>query len=159
MDRPAVFDVEMEIRAYHYTPGPLGLRWLEEIRRGSIKAARCQKCGLAFIPPKIYCPSCFHEVSQLVEIEGKPYLAGYTIMYRDFGGKLLEKPLVVGLIMFPGVSGGLIHYVEARPEDLKTGAALEPVFRKERRGSITDIEYFRIITAESLAPKGGHEVR
>ncbi len=143
-EKPQVREIEMEIRAYHYTPGPLGLRWLEELRRGSIKAAKCDRCGNIFMPPKIYCPKCFSEVDQLVEIREKPYLASYTVIYRDFDGKELEKPVIVGLIRFRGVGGGLIHYIEGPVEKLAIGATLEPVFRANRRGSITDIEYFKL---------------
>jgi uncharacterized OB-fold protein len=141
--KPYVREIEMEINAYHYTPGPIGLKWLEELKKGSILAALCDRCGLKYIPPKIYCPRCFSEVTRLVEISGKPYLAGFTIVYRDFDGNQLEEPIIVGLIKFEGVEGGLIHYIRAQPERVSIGMKLEPVFKSERRGSITDIEYFR----------------
>ncbi len=141
---PHVREIEMEIKAYHYTPGPLGLRWLEGLKKGIITAAKCERCGNIFIPPKIYCPRCFSEVDHLVELNEKPYLASYTIIYRSFEGERLGKPVIVGLIRFRGVSGGLIHYIEGPGEKLAIGAPLEPVFKGERRGSITDIEYFRL---------------
>jgi uncharacterized OB-fold protein len=141
--KPYIKDIEMEIKAYHYTPGPLGLRWLEGLKRGSILAASCDRCGYKYIPPKIYCPRCFHEVNSLIEVSGKPYLAGFSVIYRDFSGKQLEEPVIIGLIRFEGVEGGLIHYIRAPLEKLSIGIKLEPVFRSERRGSITDIEYFR----------------
>lgn len=142
--KPVVREIEMEIKAYHYTPGPLGLRWLEALKKGVIMAASCDRCGYVFIPPKIYCPRCFSEVSQLVELKEKPYLASYTIIYKDFEGRELERPIVLGLIRFRGVAGGLIHYIEAPIDRITRGAELEPVFRRDRRGSITDIEFFRI---------------
>jgi len=141
--KPYVREIEMEINAYHYTPGPLGTKWLEALKNGIIMAARCERCGLTYIPPKIYCPRCFSEVGQLVEVKGKPYLASYSVIYRDFEGRALEEPLVVGLIRFEGVEGGMIHYVKAPLDRISIGMRLEPVFKSERRGSITDIEYFR----------------
>ncbi len=143
--KPQIREIEMEIKAYHYTPGPLGLRWLEGIKKGIIMAAKCKKCGNIFIPPKIYCPKCFSEVEDLVELREKPYLASYTIIYRDFNGERLSTPVIVGLVRFKGVDGGLIHYIEGPVEKLAIGASLEPVFRSERRGSITDIEHFRLV--------------
>ncbi|MEM1610449.1 MAG: Zn-ribbon domain-containing OB-fold protein [Sulfolobales archaeon] len=142
-EKPYVREIEMEINAYHYTPGSIGLRWLEGIKRGSILAALCDKCGLKYMPPKIYCPRCFSEVTQLIEISGKPYLASYSIIYRDFDGKPLEEPVIIGFIRFEGVEGGLIHYIKAQPDRISIGMKLEPIFKSERRGSITDIEYFR----------------
>ncbi|MEM0043752.1 MAG: Zn-ribbon domain-containing OB-fold protein [Sulfolobales archaeon] len=134
--------VDMEINEYHYTAGPLGVKWLEALRQGVLKAARCSRCGLKFMPPKIYCPQCFSEVSELVEIVEEGYVSSYTIIYVDDSGRRLEKPRVIALIRFPGVFGGLIHEVKADPKDIKSGMRVRPVFRDERRGSITDIMYF-----------------
>lgn len=135
-------ETEMEINAYHYTAGPLGTEWLKALREGVLKAAVCSKCGLRFIPPKIYCPRCFSRVSELVDISGEGYVDSYTIIYFDDSGRRLEKPEIIALIRFPGVFGGLIHRVAADPSDVKIGMRVKPVFSSSRRGSIRDIEYF-----------------
>ena len=70
----------------------------------------------------------------------------YSIVYVDLDGRRLEKPDVIALICFEGVEGGIIHRVsEVEPEAVKTGMPVEAVLRPrgERRGSITDILYFR----------------
>ncbi len=135
-------EIEMEINAYHYTAGPLGTKWLESLREGVLKAAKCSRCGIIFIPPKIYCPKCFSEAHDLVDINSEGYIESYTIIYKDNHGRRLEKPEVIALIRFPGVFGGLIHRVSIDPEEIKMGIKVKPLSRKERRGSITDIEVF-----------------
>ena len=135
-------EVEMEIRAYHYTAGPLGTKWLEALKQGVLKAAKCSKCGAIYMPPKIYCPRCFSEVSELVDINSEGFVESYTIIYRDSEGKRLEKPEIMALIRFPGVYGGLIHRINIDPKEIRIGIKVKPVFREIRRGSIDDIEYF-----------------
>jgi uncharacterized OB-fold protein len=47
---------------------------------------------------------------------------------------------VLAFIKFPGVEGGLIHYVKTdRP---RIGMKVRPRWREEKRGLVTDIEYF-----------------
>ncbi|MGC9148386.1 MAG: Zn-ribbon domain-containing OB-fold protein [Sulfolobales archaeon] len=135
-------NIEMEINAYHYTAGPLGTKWLDALKDGKLKAARCSRCGTIYIPPKIYCPKCYSEATDLVEINDTGYIESYAIIYRDNQGRKLEKPEIIALIRFPGVYGGLIHRVNIDPKEIKIGIKVKPVFRKERRGSINDIEYF-----------------
>lgn len=142
IDRLYHVKTEMEINAYHYTAGPLGTAWLEALRTGVLKAARCSKCGTRFLPPRLYCPRCFSEVSELVEIEGEGYIDTYSVIYYDDSGRRLEEPVVIAVIRFDGVYGGLIHRVKIDPREVRRGLKVRPVFRSERRGSLTDIEYF-----------------
>ncbi len=141
------FEVDMEIDRYIYTAGPLGTKWLEALREGVIKAAKCHRCGgTLFIPPKIYCPTCYSDVEELVDIDQVGYIDHYTVIYRNDNGERLKSPQILALVRFKNVLGGLLHYID--PNDLnkiRKGAKVKPVFKEERKGSITDIKYFKII--------------
>ena len=48
--------------------------------------------------------------------------------------------------MLDGADTGLMHFInETNREKLQGGLRVEPVFKEERAGYITDIEEFRII--------------
>ncbi len=69
----------------------------------------------------------------------------FSIAQVGIDGEPLEEPVVYGLIRFPKVDGGLVHIIDAKPEKVRIGmrvkAKLMP--KKERSGSILDIENFR----------------
>ena len=140
MRRIKHFPEVMEIEAYVYTAGPIGTKWLEALRAGRLTAAYCPKCGRLFMPPKMYCPYDFEEVKELREVEPVGVVETYTVVERDFYGEQLKEKKVLAFIKFPGVEGGLIHYVKT--DKPRIGMRVRPRWRAERRGLVTDIEYF-----------------
>lgn len=140
MRRVEKFPEVMEIEAYVYTAGPIGAKWLEALRSRRLTAAYCPNCKRLFLPPKLYCPRCFGEVSELKDIEPVGVVESFTVVTRDFHGQPLREPVALAFIKFPGVDGGLIHYVKA--QGLEIGMRVRPKWREERKGLVTDIEYF-----------------
>jgi len=52
----------------------------------------------------------------------------------------------MAFVQLDGADGGLVHYLdEVAPEQVYIGMDVEAVFKEkaERKGSITDIKYFR----------------
>jgi hypothetical protein len=79
-----------------------------------------------------------------VAIKGKVYT--YTIAYYDLDERRLQQPVILALISFDGVCGGLVHKLgEVEPEGVRIGMPVEAVFKspQERTGSILDIQYFK----------------
>ncbi len=140
MRRIKYFPEVMEIEAYVYTAGPIGTKWLEALKSGRLMAAYCPRCGLLFMPPKTYCPRDFEEIKELREVAPLGVVESYAIVERDFYGEPLREKKILAFIKFPGVEGGLIHYVKT--EKPRLGMKVRPKWRTERRGLITDIEYF-----------------
>ena len=64
-----------------YTYGIAGERFFLEIRdNGKLMGARCKKCHLLYMPPRIYCERCFSELEEWCEIEGKGRIHTYTVL-------------------------------------------------------------------------------
>lgn len=140
MRRVKSFPEVMEIEAYVYTAGPVGTKWLEALKSGRLTAAYCPRCGRLFLPPKMYCPFDFEEVKELREIETVGVVESFTVIERDFYGEKLPERKILAFIKFPGVEGGLIHYLKTTKPAV--GMRVKPRWRAERVGLITDIEYF-----------------
>ncbi len=128
---------DMEIEEYIYTPGPLGHKWLSMLKEGTLGAAKCRD-GTLLIPPRSFCPD-FAEAVDVVPISPLGIAVAVTAIYRDFYGRPLDEPARIAYIQFPGVRGGLVHYVTG---EVRPGAKVVPVWRERRVGSITDIAYF-----------------
>ncbi len=136
------FPGRMEVERYLYTPGVQGVEAAKALMEGVIMGSKCG--DTIYLPPTTFCPDFTR--AELVEVKGPWYVASYTVVRETLEGDRLERPLVVALITAEGVSGGLIHYVDADPDEVDVGVEVEPVFRGrgERRGVITDIIHFRL---------------
>ena len=130
-----------------YTYGIAGERFFREIKdNGKLMGTKCERCGLIYLPPRIYCERCFSELKGWLDIEGKGKVHTYTIAYFDLDSSRLTKPVVLALVKFDGIYGGLVHRLgEVKPEEVSIGMPVEVVFKpkKERIGSILDIKYFK----------------
>jgi len=132
-----------------YTYGIAGERFFREIKDNArILGARCEKCNLVYVPPRIYCERCFEELKEWHEIENKGEIYTYTIGWIDLDGSRLEEPVILALVKFDGVYGGLVHRIgEVSAEKVMIGMKVAAVFKEKRKreGSISDIRYFKPI--------------
>ncbi|MGQ9624251.1 MAG: Zn-ribbon domain-containing OB-fold protein [Candidatus Bathycorpusculaceae bacterium] len=130
---------------YLYTLGVAGERFFKEIKEnGKIMGAKCPKCGLIFVPPRLYCEKCFAKLEDWVDVGKKGEVYTFTIATVDIDGKELEKPQIYALIRFEGTQGGLIHKIRETDKayiGMKVEAVLKPP--SERKASINDIAYFK----------------
>jgi len=129
---------------FRYTAGVAGETFLKSLRdHQKIMGTRCPKCDRVFVPPRMYCEECMEYTKDWVEIEGPGYVETFTVLYRDLEDQPLKEPKIVAFITWPGVEGGLIHEIRGvDPEEMVLDLPVAPVFKKDRKGSITDIEYF-----------------
>ena len=132
-----------------YTYGIAGEKFFREIKdNGRLMGAKCQRCKLVYLPPRIYCERCFTELVEWLSIPKRGVVHTFTISYIDLNGNRLEKPVVVALVRFDGVYGGLVHRLgDVEPEAASIGMPVDIVFKPKakRIGSILDIDYFRPI--------------
>ncbi|HDI06894.1 MAG TPA: Zn-ribbon domain-containing OB-fold protein [Candidatus Bathyarchaeota archaeon] len=132
---------------YRYTLGIAGERFLNEIKENArIMGARCKRCGVIYVPPKMYCEECFEKLEEWIDLGTRGEVYTYTIAYVDMDGNRLAEPVIYALITFGDAYGGLIHKLgEVKPEEVWIGMPVEAVFKppQERKGSITDIKYFK----------------
>jgi len=136
-------DMPIESR---YTAGLAGERFLRALKEGKIMGLRCPKCEFVYLPPRIFCPYCFSPLEEWVEVENQGAIETYTILNVDLDGNPLEEPKIVALVNIDGTFGGLVHFLgEVELDELYIGLPVEALFKpkKEREGSILDIEYFR----------------
>jgi uncharacterized OB-fold protein len=135
-------DVEAD---YVYTSGVAGDAFLKTLRdEGRLTAPKCDTCGDAWLPPRLFCESCFLPMTTWIDVGDDATVETYTVAHEGVDGTLLSTPEVWAVLRFPDVRGGLVHRVDGSPDSVTEGMAVRPVLRpkEERRGSITDILHF-----------------
>jgi uncharacterized OB-fold protein len=149
-EEPLIIDGRWDI-PYRHTAGRAATRFFRELKDNKrIVGVRCPSCRRVLVPPRGFCERCFVPVDEFVGVEDKGTLTTFTIVYAHFTS-LPPPPYCVGIIKLDGADTGLIHYVggvdlqdmEAAKKAISVGMRLQAVWRDEREGKITDIEYFR----------------
>jgi len=132
---------------YLYTLGIAGERFFQEIKKnGKIMGAKCKKCGIVYVPPRMYCERCFEKLTDWMNMGTKGTVYTYTVAHIDLDGAKLQKPTIYAMIKIDGADGGLIHKLDGiDPDKVKIGMKVEAVFKPKdkREGSINDIKHFK----------------
>lgn len=139
------------VAGFRWSVGGMMERFIKSFADRKIVAAKCPKCGYTYVPPRSRCGKCFTEIKEnnLVELSGKGTLVGYTTAYVQLDGKGnfldLDEPKVIGAIKLEDSDSTIFMPLgEVGPKDVKEGIIVEAVWRKETRGEISDIMYFKL---------------
>ena len=148
LDRAIAWRGDIPITS-RYTAGIAGERFFREIKdHARFLGARCEACGLTYLPPTMFCERCFAQLDAWVEVSSTGTVFTYTVLHLDLDEKPLAEPDILAYIKLDGSDGGLIHRLgEVDPDQVEIGMRVEAVFKPEdeREGSILDIEYFRAV--------------
>ncbi len=149
-EQPLTIDARWDI-PYRHTAGQAASRFFRELKDNKrIMGVRCPSCHRVLVPPRSFCERCFEPIDEWVEVKDSGILTTFTITYAQFTS-LPAPPYCVGIIKLDGADTGLMHYVggvdlqeleEAR-KTIAVGTRVQAVWRDERVGKISDIEYFR----------------
>jgi uncharacterized OB-fold protein len=137
---------------YVYTAGRAGEKFLRGVLNGELWATKCPSCSVVYLPPRTYCERCFERLEDnYVKVAPQGEVHTFTICHRKMDGSTSNEPVIMAMVRIDDTDGGLVHCLgEVRPEDVYIGMPVEAVFRpkRQRKGSILDIQYFRPWTGE-----------
>lgn len=132
---------------YVYTHGVAGERFFREIKeKARIMGTKCKRCGVVYVPARMYCERCFEKLEEWVDVGKRGKVHAYTVAYIDMDGCRLKEPIVYAMIKMDGADGGLVHRLgEVNLKELEINMGVEAVFKlkAQREGSINDIRYFK----------------
>ncbi|RLC65047.1 MAG: nucleic acid-binding protein [Chloroflexi bacterium] len=134
-----------------YTAGIAGEKFFREIKdNAKFWGTVCPTCDIVYVPPRLYCERCFAHLSEddWIEVPSTGQVHTFTVLHLDLDGNELAEPRLLAFVQLDGADGGLVHYLdEVAPDQVCIGMPVEAVFKEkaERKGSITDIHYFRPI--------------
>lgn len=138
---------DMEADHYYYSAGIAGEKFFVALRDdGKMLGARCEKCQITCVPPRIYCERCFAELTDFTDVGKRGCVTAFTLAYLDKSGNCLDPPEIFAIISFGPQTTGFLHKLgEVKPARVCGGMEVEAVLKpkKERAGKITDILYFK----------------
>lgn len=128
-----------------YDVGTIDSRFFAELRDNKkIMGIKCPTCNRVYVPPRVVCKECFHELKEWVEVSSRGTLLTYTVIPEPGIHQPMQPPYAIGIIQLDGADTGLIHCIgEAEFGQLRVGMRVRAVFKEEREGNILDIKYFR----------------
>lgn len=134
-----------------YTAGTGGQIFFHALKqRGKLIGTRCRPCAQVYLPARSFCERCFDELTEAVEVKRTGQLVSYTICYVNNDRIALRRPLALGLVKLDGATTVLLHRLigVGEPGKGNIGCRVEAVIKakKDRVGSILDIEGFRLLT-------------
>ena len=136
---------------FHYAVGMCGSKFFTELRDNRrFVGLKCPKCSKVYIPPRGVCGECFVEMKDWVEVGPNGKIGTFTILRYAFidpeTGQQKPIPYGYGYIKLDGADTLFQHYINIDDESkVKIGARVEAVFSEKRKGTIRDIEYFKVV--------------
>ncbi len=136
---------------FNYAVGMHGSKFFAEIRDNKrIMGIKCPKCATVYAPPRGVCGKCFVEMDEWVEIGPGGEIGTFTILRYAFidpeTGEPKPIPYGYGFIKLDGADTLFQHYIDLEDESkVKIGARVTAIFSENRKGSIRDIEFFKIV--------------
>jgi hypothetical protein len=144
--------IKTELRLpYELAYGATWTRFFEGMKEKKIYGNKCPKCGRVLVPARSFCPRCFVDMGEWIEVsqEGKLVAWCYT-NYRYFGMPT-EPPFIGALINLDGTDVNFLHLIggfdlsnfgEVR-KIVKNGMKVKAEWQDDRNAHIMDIRYFK----------------
>ncbi|MDR7521146.1 MAG: Zn-ribbon domain-containing OB-fold protein [Armatimonadota bacterium] len=132
--------------ASRYTYGPAGERFFRALKdEARLLATRCGRCGITYVPGRLFCERCFDELNEWIEVGPAGTVEAVTTVHWGPDGSRLERPVLLALVRPDGADTVLVHYLgNVSPADVRIGLRVRPAFKPpgQRTGSILDIVHF-----------------
>ncbi|MEO0070047.1 MAG: Zn-ribbon domain-containing OB-fold protein, partial [candidate division WOR-3 bacterium] len=92
-----------------YTAGIAGEKFFTALKeKGEITGTRCDRCGIVYVPGRIFCERCLEQLNKWVKVSPTGTLLSWTVLYVGLDGKRLAQPEVVGLVKLDGASTAIV---------------------------------------------------
>jgi uncharacterized OB-fold protein len=148
--------IETEVRLpYRLAYGPTWTRFFEGMKEEKIYGSRCPKCERLLVPARTFCPRCFVDMNEWVEVSQEGTVEAWVLTNYRYYGMPVEPPFISALIKLDGTHCNFLHMIggfeltnlEAVRAKVKNGMKVRAVWEEEKTGHILDIQHF--------APVGG----
>jgi hypothetical protein len=135
---------------YRWSLGPVWTRFFDGLKEETIYGTKCLKCNRVLVPARPFCPACYAEMEEWVEIGGQGTVQSWTVVNNSYYGQVKEPPYVMALIRLDGTDCALCHFIggidvssiEKVRERIQVGTRVKVKWNAEKKASIYDIAYF-----------------
>jgi len=135
---------------YELAYGATWTRFFEGMKEKKIYGTKCSKCGRVLVPARTFCPRCFVDTDEWVEVSQEGMLASWCYVNYRFFGMPTEPPFISLLVRLDGTDVDFLHLLagfdlnnfEVVRKTIKKNMRVKAVWNDERRGDVMDIKYF-----------------
>jgi uncharacterized OB-fold protein len=135
---------------YELAYGRTWTQFFDGFREEKILGSKCPKCGRVLVPMRSFCPRCFEEISQAVEVSQEGIIISWALTEYEYFGMPTKPPFIGALIKLDGSDTNFLHLIGgidlSNPEQVrktvKNGMRVKAVWNPEKKGHIMDIKYF-----------------
>lgn len=136
---------------YNWALGPTWSRFFDGLKEEKIFGTRCNKCKKLLVPARTFCPGCYEDMVDWVEVSQEGVLETWCLVNYSYYGQPKEPPYIIAQIRLDNTDCGFTHFVggfdisnidEVRKR-LKAGTRLKAVWNDKKNGDIYDISYFK----------------
>ena len=134
---------------YAWATGIAMSKFLNGLKDGEILGTKCHHCGRIAVPPRIFCEWCFKRSETWVKLPDTGRVNTFSISYITTDTTRVKTPTIPAVIEIDTAgTAGFLHLLgETKADDVKIGMRVQAVWadQQQRKGSITDIKYFKPI--------------
>ncbi len=134
---------------HRFSVGKTFHKFYEGLKEKKIWGNICSKCGITLVPPRSFCPRCFSDMDEWVEVSQEGRIISWAVATKEYHGAPLKTPFIVALIRLDGTDCNFLPVIgEVDIKDVikkgnLTGKRVIAVWAEERNGSMLDIAYFK----------------
>lgn len=152
MEKPEPRVLKAEVLVpYEVAIGRTWSKFYDALKNEKILGTKCGKCRRVFVPPRTFCPRCFQEMEEWVEVGQEGVVETWVLVNMPFYGQRLEIPFVSAQIRLDGSDTGFMHRIAGFNlsdiavvrEKVKLGSRVSAVWSEEKEGCILDIDHFQ----------------
>ncbi|MBC7106552.1 MAG: Zn-ribbon domain-containing OB-fold protein, partial [Firmicutes bacterium] len=77
---------------YAWAMGPVNERFFRELKERRIMGTRCPKCRRVLVPARMFCPRCFEDTTEWVQVSDEGVVRTWTLINFSFAGQLRKPP-------------------------------------------------------------------
>ncbi len=138
---------------YELAMGPVWYKFFEGFKEKKIWGTRCPQCQRVLVPARAFCPRCFVDMDEWIEVSQEGILEGWVLVNYEYFGQPVKPPFIMASIRLDGTHCAFIHLVggfefksvEDAASKIRNGMKVKAVWKEERKGNIMDIAYFKPI--------------
>jgi len=109
---------------------PVQRYWREIPQRYRLEAAKCNKCGQIYFPPRLICEKCKSREFNKVRLPEEGEIFTYTIIHVAPSQFTKQVPYAFGIIKLDNGVKISAQIVDCNPSELKIGQRVKIEFRK-----------------------------
>lgn len=142
---------------YRWSLGEGFATFFEGLKNCRIMGSRCPKCRRILVPARKYCPRCYTDTSETVEVSDRGVVTAFTVVYYSYPGELRPPPYAIAFVRLDGADTDFVHYLEGvditDPEEVKAkedkiiGLRVKAAWAEKRTGTILDLRGFEPVAA------------